>query len=254
MVVANAKPDGYTILQGDSGPLAIVPAMRKVNYDPRKLEAVGPMVTLPYVLAVSPGLGVKSLPDLVKLAKSQPDKLNYASSSAMVVLGMELLKKKLEINVLHIPYGGAAPALMSILSGQTHMMFLNPLALQPYLESGQMLALGIAAPTRSPILPDVPTFDELGIPGMDVQTYVGLFAPRGTPSDVINRLNRALADVMSQADIQTDLKSQGAVVIKDSGAAHFGTEMEKEREKWMRLVSESGLALSEKSDGQAPSK
>lgn len=246
--VANARPDGYTLLQGDSGPLAIVPAMRKVPYDPRDLVSVGPTVTLPYVLVLSSKLGVKSWPELVKLAKAKPDLLNYASSSAMSVLGMELVKKKADISVTHIPFSGAAGALNSILAGQTAMMFLNPLALKPYLDAGQLVALGIAAAVRSPVLPDTPTFEELGIPGVDVQTYVGVFAPRGTPNDVIARLNRAIAEVMSEPAMQKELEGQGAVVIKDHSAAGFARDIENEREKWRKLVSDAGLG--EKAEGQ----
>ena len=246
--VSNAKPDGYTLLQGDSGPLAIVPSMRKVPYDPRDLVSVGPTVTLPYVLALSSKLGVKSLPELIKLAKAKPDLLNYASSSAMSVLGMELVKRKAEINVTHIPYSGAAGALNSILAGQTSMMFLNPLALKPYLESGQLIAVAIGAPVRSPVLPAVPTFEELGISGVDVQTYVGLFAPRGTPANVVAKLNRTLAEVMSDSANQKELENQGAVVIKEHGSATFARDIEREREKWQRLVSDAGLG--EKAEGQ----
>ena len=240
--VANARPDGYTLLQGDSGPLAIVPAMRKVSYDPKDLIAVGPTVSLPYVLGVSASLGVKTFPEFLKLARSRPGALNYASSSAMVVLGMELLKKKTDTRIVHIPYGGAAGALQSILAGQTSMMLLNPLALKPYLDSGQLVALGIAAPTRAAVLPDVPTFEELGIQGLDVQTYVGLFAPRGTPRDVIARLNGALAEIMSDPAVQKELTSQGAVIVKDHSSEGFAREMDKEREKWLRVVTEAGLA------------
>lgn len=246
--VSNAKPDGYTLLQGDSGPLVIVPAMRKVPYDPRELVAVAPTVTLPYVLAISAKLGVKTLPDLIKLAKSKPDLLNYASSSAMSVLGMELVKKKADINVTHIPFSGAAGALNSILAGQTSMMFLNPLALKPFLESGQLVAIAIGAPARSPVLPNVPTFDELGIAGVDVQTYVGLFAPRGTPANVVARINRGVADVLNDPANQRELESQGAVVIKDRTAATFAQSIDREREKWQKLVTDAGLG--ERAEGQ----
>ncbi len=240
--VINAKPDGYTIYQGDSGPLAIVPALRKVSFDPAKdLIAVGPIVTMPYVLGVSAKLGVKSVGDLVKLAKSKPGTLNYASSSAMVVLGMELFKKKTDTDIVHIPFGGASGAILSILGGQTSMMFLNPLAFKPYIDSGQIIALAIAAPSRAAVLPDVPTFDELGIAGVDVQTYLGLFAPRGTPREIMAKLNKALADVMSDTAVQKELTSQGTVVINDHSAENFAKELDQDREKWRRVVSDAGL-------------
>lgn len=239
--VANAKPDGYTLLQGDSGPLAIIPAMRKVPFDPRELVSVGPTVSLPFVLALSSKLGLTSLQEMIKLAKAKPDLLNYASGSAMSILGMELLKRKADINVTHIPYSGATGALNSILGGQTSMLFLNPVALKPYLESGQLVAVAIGAPTRSAFMPNVPTFEELGIPGVDVQTFVGLFAPRGTPAHVIGRLNGALAEVMDDPATRRELESQGAVVIKDHGATAFARSIERERDKWQRLVSEAGL-------------
>lgn len=239
--VANARPDGYTLLEGDSGPLAVVPAIRNVNFDVSKLVAVAPMVTLPYVLAVSPKLGVKTVRQLIELAKAHPDLLNSASSSAASMLGMELIKVKTGIKITNVPYSGAAGALNSIIAGQTSMIALNPLALKPFLESGQLVALAICAPVRSPVLPDVPTFEELGIQGVDVQTYLGLFAPRNTPKDVAARLNRAVADVLSDPAIQKELEAQGVVLVKDHSAEGFEKAMEAEREKWRRLVELAGL-------------
>jgi tripartite-type tricarboxylate transporter receptor subunit TctC len=239
--VINARPDGYTLLEGDSGPLAIVPAMRKLNFDPADLAPVGPLVALPYALAVSPKLGVKTLADLIKLAKADPNALNYASSSAMSILGMELIKRRVGINVTHIPYSGATGALNSILAGQTSMMVLNPVALKPFLDSGQLIAIAIGSPMRSPVLPDVPTFEQLGVSGVDVQIYMGVFAPPSTPTLVITRLNSVVAEVMRDPAFRKDLESQGAVLLKEQTPAAFGLVMDGEREKWKRLVSEAGI-------------
>ena len=246
--VANAKPDGYTLLEGDSGPLAIVPAMRKVSYDPNELVPVAPLVALPYVLAVSPKLGVKTLADLVKLVKADPNALNYASSSAMSMLGMELIKRRAAFNVTHIPYSGATGALNSILGGQTSMMVLNPVALKPFLESGQLVAIAIGSPVRSPVLPDVPTFEQLGVTGVDVQIYMGVFAPPGTPPAVVAKLNSVIAEVMQDPAMRKDLEGQGAIVFKEHSSAYLGRIMAEEREKWRKLVGDSGLG--EKSGAQ----
>jgi tripartite-type tricarboxylate transporter receptor subunit TctC len=239
--VANAKPDGRTILFGDSSALTLSPAIRKVNFNPRDFVVIGPAATLPYVFVVSTKLGVKSLADFVTLAKSAPGTLNYASSSSMTEFGMELLKAQTGTDVVKISYPGAAQGITSILAGQTSMYFLPPLVAKPYINSGQMIALATATPARLPIFPDVPTFAELGYPGIDVQMRTGLFAPKGTPDAVVVCLNQALTQIMADPQVQSKFENDGVLINRGQNVEDFTKALETDREKWKRVASEAGL-------------
>lgn len=241
-VVANAKPDGYTVLLGDSGQLAINPAIHKVSYDPGKLTGVGPIISFPQVLAVNPNLGIKSLSDLVQLSKSRPGGLDAASATAMGKIGFEMLKKSTGVNLTVVPFSGAAPAMQSVVSGQTSLFLGVPIALKPFLDAGQLKALAVAGPARSPMLPDVATLDELKIPDLYIEATVGLFVPRGTPRDVINQLNMALTQALNEPALKQGLGSMGGTLPVERDVEAFTEKTMRERSRWQKLAINSGIA------------
>lgn len=241
IAVSNAKPDGYMLLQGDSGPLAISPAMKKVPYDPTSLVPIGAIASFPQVLGVNASLGAKTMPDLIKMSKTRPGGLDFAAASAMAKIGIELLKKPTDLKVTIVPFNGSAPAMQSAVAGQTPLLLANPLGMKGFFDAGQLIPVAVAGPSRISMLPNTPTFDELGIPGVHIETSIGLYAPRGTPREVIQRLNQALAQVMEDPALIKEITSLGGTLISERSSEALAARMTKERVQWQRIANEAGL-------------
>jgi tripartite-type tricarboxylate transporter receptor subunit TctC len=211
--VVRAPPDGYTLLFGSSSSFAVNPAvMKNLRFDVQKdLVLVGLISYTPHVLVVRASLAVNTLAELIALAKAQPGKLSYASSGpgGAIHLASELLKREAQVDLVHIPYRGGGPAVLGLLTGDVDVFINDASTTVENIRSGKLKALAMAWPKRSPLLPDVPTFAELGLPTVVSSSWFGLAAPADTPADIITRLSEALPRVFASSDYQARLDKLG---------------------------------------------
>ena len=244
-LVAKSTPDGYTLLFGNSS-LSISPAVfRKLNYDPVKdLVPISMASSYPFALAVHPSLPVRSVRELVALAKAKPDALDYASAGAgtMSHLAMELLRLKTGIKVTNLPYKGAAPALVSLLSGETQLAFLVMPVAAPQIKAGKLRGLGVAAPTRSAAAPEVPTMEEAGVKDNIAMQWNGFFAPARTPPVILDRLYREVSKIVHLPDVKQRFEAEGATPSGIS-PSEFAAFYRAEAEKWADVARRSGTKL-----------
>jgi len=243
--VARAAPDGHTLLMSYNGPLAYTQYLTTLAYDPQKdLVPVIQTSSQPNVLVVSARLPVKSVTELVALAKSQPGKLNYASvgNGSSSHLTTELFKSMTGAYVVHIPYNGAPPAALSVATGETHMLFSVPSVVMPHLRSGKLRALAVTSATRFPLLPDLPTVAESGLPKFESLTWNGIAVPAGTPSSVVQRLNREVDAILKLGDVKNRLNQAG---LEPAGGTpeQFKALIEAEARKWAGIIRRTGAKL-----------
>lgn len=243
-VVANAAPDGYTLLMGNIGPLAINPALySSLPYDVEtQLAPVALVATYPNVLVVNPSLPIHSIADLIRYAKEKPGTLNYASAGIgqSQHLSGEMFKSMADIDIVHVPYKGTGPALTDLLSGSVQMMFSNVPAAVPYIESGKLRAIAVTGLTRSKALPHVPTVNEAGLPGYDVVSWLALMAPAKTPDEIIARLHAEVTKALASPAGQRHLASVGA----DAGSGspqEFARFLKEEQVKWSKVIKEANI-------------
>jgi tripartite-type tricarboxylate transporter receptor subunit TctC len=214
--VAASAPDGQTVLMSSASSHIVTPALTKVGYDGmRDFAFVCMIAAVPNVLVVRAGLPVRSVPELVALAKGAPGKLNYASVGigSQPHLAAELFRQQTGTDITHVPYKGAAPATVDLLAGQIDLAFLNAPPLLPHVKSGALRALAVARLKRAEALPDVPTLAELGFPGFDVTTWYGIAVPAGTRPEIVARLASTFERVLADPDVKAKLASQGAEVF-----------------------------------------
>jgi tripartite-type tricarboxylate transporter receptor subunit TctC len=247
---AKAAPDGYTLVMGGSGSLAIGPTLYKsVPYDPtRDFAPVALIGSIPFVLVVNPAiLPVNNVAELVKYAKDNPGKLSYASGGpgSPHHLYAELLKSMAGIEMTHIPYKGSAPALTDVIAGHVPLMFSDTVPSLPLIRDGKVRALGVSSAKRLPSAPEIPPIAEAGVPGFDAAGWGMILAPAGTPKPVVSRLYAAFKSTMDLADVQKQIVRLGMVpVLSDAPEAlqgYINTEMT----RWGKVVQKAGLAGSE---------
>jgi tripartite-type tricarboxylate transporter receptor subunit TctC len=242
--LAKATPDGYTIAISSAGALAISPTMERVAYDPLKdLQAVTLVAKVPEMLVVATDVPAKNMAELVALAKAQPGKLNFASSGpgSLPHLAGELLKLTAKIDIVHVPYRGAAPAMNDLLGQQVQMVFLDLPILLPQIKSGGLRAIAIGAPERAPTAMEVPTTTEVGMPDLLTENWYGMVAPPGTPAPIVAVLNRIATEAMQDPIVKEKLAIQGATLIGDS-PEHFHAFMESEIARWAKVIKDAGIA------------
>ncbi|WP_395704271.1 Bug family tripartite tricarboxylate transporter substrate binding protein [Aquabacterium sp.] len=247
-VVARAPADGYTLLFGTSGPLAINQFLfAKSHYDP--IRSFAPIIHvghLPNVLVVNPSLPVQDVKGLIALAKSpQGRSLSFASSGngASSHLAGVMFNLRAGTEILHVPYKGTGPALNDLLAGQVSMTFTDVLTAQPHIQAGKLRALAVTTAQRSKALPQVPTLAEQGMKDMDVSVFFGIVAPAGTPQAVVTKLNSAFAQVLADAEVRSKLSAQGLEPPADTTPAQLGAYMRKEAAKWQEVVKVSGAKV-----------
>lgn len=244
--VARSAPDGYTLLVGTPGPLTINPnLMKSMPYDPaRDLVGVGQIVNVQSVLVVNPATGIASVHELIDRARAQPGKLSYASPGlgSSPNLAMELFAAQAGIRIESIQYKSDSQALTDVMSGQVPIMIANIAGVLPHIRSGKLRALAVAGPRRSALLPDVPTVSEAGLAGYAVTGWAGLLAPAGTPSPVIEQLNRALNKALAAPDVVAKIEQQSAEPAPVSPKA-FDAFMADERARWAEVIKRTGISV-----------
>ena len=242
-LVAKAPPDGHTLLL-TSPTVAISPSLfKKLGYDTfRDFAPITLLATVPNVIAVHPSVPAKSLVELVKLAKAHPGKLNFGSGGlgSGSQLGSELFKALTRINMVHVPYKGAALALTAMLSGEVDMVTSTVPATIPHVNSGRIRALAVLAPERAATLPQVPTSAEAGMPELVVITWYGLFAPAGVKPDIIERINAEIAKLMNAPEARSKFAQVGLDAVT-STPAEFATFVRAETDKWARVIKAADI-------------
>ena len=243
-IVAKAAPDGYTLLMA-AAPLAINNHLYKdLKWDAlRSFEPISQVMSAPCILAVRPE-SYKTMAELVAAAKKEPGKLSFSSSGAggSQHLAGELFQQKAGIQLIHVPYKGASPAMADLLGGQISMGFMTSLSSIPYFTSGKLRALAVCSPQRLPQLPDVLTMAEAGYPGVEINSWSGLLAPARTPPEIVARLPREVAKALASGDVNEKLSSQGAVVVGGT-SAEFASYLARESAEYGRLIKSIKLSL-----------
>ena len=244
--VARASPDGHTLLVSAVSSLAISASLYKApRYDLLKdLTPVAVVASVPNVLVVHPSVKATNVKEFIAYVKANPGKVNFGSagSGTTVHFAGELFKSMANIDMVHVPYKGAAPAMADLLGGQVQAMFDFLSAAAPQIKSGKLRALGVTSAKRSPVLPDVPTIAEAGLPGYNVLGSFGVMAPSGTPVEVINRLNREIAAVVKLPEVKDHLISYAATPEQQT-PAEFAQVLKAEVAKWAKIVDSTGVKL-----------
>ncbi len=243
--VAKSAADGYTLLLGNAGPMTINPGLqRKLPYDAqRDFASVTQLTASPMVLVVHPSLPVKTVRDLVWLAKSRPGQLVYASAGIgnLQHLGMESLQSMAGIRMNHVPYKGAPPALIDVMSGQVDLMFANIVGVLQHIRSGKVRAIAVSSVRRAATLPDVPSVADT-FPEFDATGWTGMFVPAGTSKDIVARLHADISRVLARHDVRERLANQGADVVA-STPAELAKFVRKESAHYAKIIRSSGIRV-----------
>jgi tripartite-type tricarboxylate transporter receptor subunit TctC len=245
-LVARSTPDGYTLLIGVAGPLAVGPSVyAKLGYNPiTDLAPVAMFATIPYILVVNPAVPANSVKELIALAKVKPGQLNFASSGngGSPHLCGELFKTMAGIDIVHIPYKGAAIAMIDVLSGQIPMICTGATALSAHIKAGRLRALGITTLKRSALMPDLPTIHEQGLTGFEVNSWTGLLAPAKTPEPIIRRLYEAVAKIVNSDETKNYLATVGAEPFLLDPKA-FAAYLREDTARWAKVVKAANLKI-----------
>jgi tripartite-type tricarboxylate transporter receptor subunit TctC len=244
--VAKAPADGHTLLFSSTGALAIVPHLTpNLPYKPQTdLRAVTQALRVPTVLVVSAGSPYRTYADLAKAVRAAPDKLAYASagSGTTTHLEVEMLKREDRLQLTHVPYRGAAPALTDLIGGQVALMMADVPVVLPFIQSGKLRALAVTSAGRLPVLGAVPTLAELGVGGMEVYDWYGMLAPARTPDAIVERLHRTVAESLASPELAKGFAEQGVTVVASPPDA-FGRFIVSESERWGALAKAVGARL-----------
>ena len=243
--VAKSKPDGYTIAIASAGALAISPSMEKVAYDTLKdLQPITLVAKVPEMLVVATSVPANDMKELVALAKAQPGKLNYASSGpgSLPHLAGELFKLTAKIEITHVPYRGAAPAVNDLLGQQVQMVFLDLPVLLPQINAGKLKPIAVGAPHRVPTAPNVPTTAEVGMPDLQTENWYGMVGPANMPPEIVAVLNKATVEAMKDPGVVSKLASQGAI-LEGQTPEQFRAFIDSEIKKWAKVIKDAGVQV-----------
>ena len=245
-IVARASPDGYTMLVASPAVMTVNPSLfASMPFDPIKdFAAITKVASTPNVLAAHPSFPARTIQELVEYAKANPGKVNWASSGTGSGghLAMELFRIKAGVKVVHVPYKGAGPALVGLLGGNVDLLFAIPGVFMPHLKAGRLRAIGIGSLERIAILPDVPTLNESGFPGLESGSWYGLVAPAATPARVIKFTHAAIVKVLNSPLIAARLAADGATAVGDT-PEHFAKSIRNDTVMWARVVKEAGIKV-----------
>ncbi|OGA53215.1 MAG: hypothetical protein A3F74_07025 [Betaproteobacteria bacterium RIFCSPLOWO2_12_FULL_62_58] len=243
-IVAKAAPDGYTVLLASSSTMAVNPALQRLSYQAviKDFTPVSLVSRVSYVLVVHPSVAAKSVAELIRLAKSQPSRLNYASSGTGSAshLAMELFKNMAGVDLTHIPYKGSSPAVIDLIGGQVQTGFNNLIPALPHVKSGRLRALGVSGPARSAAMPEVPTIAESGLPGYEALQWYGVLLPARAPRVIIDRLHQEIGAILRLPEVRERLTHEGGDVI-GSTPGQFASHIENEIAKWTKVVNAANI-------------
>lgn len=244
--VAKAAPDGYTVLMAYTAEIAIMPNMgKKIAYDPvRDLAPVTLGAITPMILVAHPSLPVRSVKEFIALAKARPGQLPYASAGhgSPAHLAFELMQRSARIEINHVPYKGAAPALVDLIGGHVVIYFSGMPPAMPHVRAGKLRALAVSTAKRSPAAPEVPTVAEAGIPGFDVPTWFGVLVPAATPKDIVAKLHAGITQALNAPDVRERMAREGAENQPMTPEA-FGAFIREETAKFAKIIKESGARI-----------
>ena len=241
--LVNAPPDGYTILMSNTSHSVLPSLHSKLPYDPIKDFAPVSLVALTHsLLLVNPSLPVKTVKELIDLARAQPGKLNYASGTtgASAHFGAELLKMMAKVNIVQVPYKGTAGQLTALIAGEVQMSFVTMPSALPHVNAGRLRVIAIGSPRRSPTLPDVPTVAESGLPGFDIGAWNGILAPAHTPPALIAKLNAAIVKMTNDPATKEHASSQGAELVSDT-PQEFAAYIKAQIARFAQVVKATGM-------------
>jgi tripartite-type tricarboxylate transporter receptor subunit TctC len=244
-LVVKAPADGYTVLIVDTAFMTNPSLYARLPYDSeRDLAPVSLLATAPVIMIVHPSVPVRTLKELVSLARTQPGALNFASGGpgSSTHLGVELLKYIAKIDLVHIPYKGTGPAVADVLGGQVTMMFAGISSVRQHVENGRLRAIAVTGEKRSPAMPQVPTFGEAGMKAVDASSYWGALAPARTPQDAVNKLSTTITQVLKMPDVREKLVELGFEPI-GGGPSEYARLIAKETDKWAKVIKAAGVKL-----------
>jgi tripartite-type tricarboxylate transporter receptor subunit TctC len=243
-LVAKAKPDGYTFLIGYSMFHVGNPTLfTQLPWDPiRDFSSVAMLVVSPHVVTVHPSLPVKSLQELVNYARAHPGKIFYASpgNGSVPHVGVELFKQITKINLVHVPYKGSGPALLDVLSGQVPLIVATPPSVMQHIQVRKLRALAVAAKVRHPLIPEVPTSAEAGYPSFELEAWVALFAPAGTPADAVKRMSDAVSQVLDTEEVKKSVINTG-IATRYMPPAQLDKVVKSDLEYWSKVIRNAGI-------------
>jgi tripartite-type tricarboxylate transporter receptor subunit TctC len=241
---ARSAPDGHTLFMATMGNVTVNQHLYpKMPVDPlRDLAPLSQVVAVHFVMVAHPSLPARNVKELIALARSKPGQINYSSSGpgGAPHLGMELFKSLAKVNLVHIPYKGSGPSFADLIGGQVSLTSDSLVQALPYIRAERLRALGVLGAKRSPLLPDVPTIAESGVPGYELTNWFGLLVPAGTARELITRINGAVVKVLQQPDVRERLVAMGADVVGNS-PEEFGTFMQAESTKWAKVVKDANI-------------
>jgi tripartite-type tricarboxylate transporter receptor subunit TctC len=244
--VAKSAPDGYTLLLGYSMFHVGNPSMySNLSWDPIKdFAPVSMLVVSPHVLAVNPSVPATTLQELVTYAKANPAKLNYATSGNGSVphIGVELFKQQNQLNITHVPYRGAGPAMLDVIAGNVQMTVATPPSLMQFVQQGKMRALAVAAKKRIPQMPDIPTSAEAGFPGFELEAWIGIFAPSATSPAIVSALNDAARITLQNSQVKLALEKSG-VELRFMNSAQFDSVVRKDIQYWSKVIKTANITV-----------
>ena len=243
--VAKSPPDGYTLVMGSIGTHAVNQSLFKTM----PFETMKDFVPIAHVLdaegllVVHPSVPAKTVPEVIALARSQPGKLSYASAGLGTAshLAGELFKSMAKVDIVHVPYKGNSPAITDLVGGQTQMIFATMPTVLPMVKAGRLRAIAVIGPQRTPALPDVPTVAE-SLPGFEISNWIGLFAPAGTPPDIVARLNAEVQKIMRSPEIEKRLETEGAKFIPTTPQS-FAAFQRAEADKWAKAIRDANIKV-----------
>jgi len=239
-----SPPDGYTLLLVAPANAINATLYDKLNFNfIKEVEPVAGLIRFPNVVVVNPSVPVKTIPELIAYAKANPGKLNMASSGngSTIQMSGELFKMLTGINMVHVPYRGGAPALTDLIAGQVQVMFDNLPTCAEHVKSGKLRGLAVTSTTRSEVLPDLPTVADF-LPGYEASAWYGIGAPKGTPAEIVDRLNKTVNEILADPKVKAKFSEYGAILLPGS-AADFGKLLADETEKWGKVVKFAGAKV-----------
>jgi len=245
-LVAKSAPDGYTLVMGNIGTHAVnVHLLKSMPFDPVKdFVPVAHVLDAEGLLVVHPDVKAKTVAEIIALAKAQPGKLSYGSGGVGTTshLAGELFKSAAKVDIIHVPYKGNVPAITDLIGGQVTMAFATMPTVVPHVKAGKLRAIAVIGSSRAASLPDVPTVAESGLPGFEVSNWIGLFAPVGTPRDIVDRINAEVQRIMRTPEMARRMESEGARFFPMT-AAQFADFQKAELERWGKAIREAGIKV-----------